>query len=271
MFTDTGSLLSSGFLTLCFFGFLPAAMQSMSVSDNTLTVLEPPPQPVAVFLSSAPEAMPVLAALELEEETLAAPTEASQEKGVANEAPALGDRTRVPPAPPILASASTQPPPKPGTPGLADGTAKASSTKLEKKVEQPTRKRRKKCGTYSNPEIHSQSLDRWFVTRSIVDHHTQSIQHMMGLGWSGPYNEDGVKGWQISSFSCKSDLYIGGLRRKDVILSVNGKPTKNVIQLYGMYKKLRRTDAFEIVLLRNGKLRTLRYTVVDQMPTPKTA
>ena len=82
------------------------------------------------------------------------------------------------------------------------------------------------------------------------------------LGWSGPYDGDAHQGWKIGGFSCNSPLYHAGLRRGDVILTVNDKPTRTWLQVFGLYRKLRRHDEFRVVLLRKGQTKVLQYTLV---------
>ena len=102
------------------------------------------------------------------------------------------------------------------------------------------------------------------VDRSLVEYHTSSLKRFMELGYSEPFNRDGVKGFYIGGFGCKSPVHKAGLRRGDVVLTVNGKKTRTWIGVYLMYKKLKKKENFEVVVLRRGENepRTLRFRVV---------
>ena len=102
------------------------------------------------------------------------------------------------------------------------------------------------------------------IDRSLVDYYTSSLKRFMELGYSEPFNRDGVKGFYIGGFGCKSPVHKAGLRRGDVVLTVNGKKTRTWIGVYLMYKKLKKKENFEVVVLRRGENepRTLRFRVV---------
>ena len=102
----------------------------------------------------------------------------------------------------------------------------------------------------------------WTVNREIVDYYTSSIARFNSLGWSGPHNGDEVKGWKIGGFSCNSPLHFAGLRRGDIVLSVNDRPTRTWFQVFGAYRKLQRKSEFKVEVIRRGKPHTLRYTLV---------
>ena len=63
--------------------------------------------------------------------------------------------------------------------------------------------------------------------RELVEYYTSSIARFNSLGWSGPYNEDDLKGWKIGGFGCNSPLYHAGLQRGDIILTVNDRPASH--------------------------------------------
>lgn len=113
---------------------------------------------------------------------------------------------------------------------------------------------------------HSHVIQRdgeaYIVERALVEYYTQNLERFMSLGWSRRYNEDGVKGWYVSGFGCNSHVFHAGFRRGDVIQSVNGIKTKNLLQVYRVYTKMKRVDAFEVRLLRKGRPVVLTYTLV---------
>jgi len=103
------------------------------------------------------------------------------------------------------------------------------------------------------------------IDRSLVDYYTSSLKRFMELGYSEPFKRDGVKGFYIGGFGCRSPVHKAGLRRGDVVLTVNGRKTRTWIGVYLMYKKLKNKDHFEVVVLRKGEEapRTLHFRVVD--------
>lgn len=98
------------------------------------------------------------------------------------------------------------------------------------------------------------------IDRSLVRYHTSSMAHFNELGWSRS-NKEG-KGWIISGFDCQGPLWHGGMRRGDVVLSVNGKRTNNMLQILRLYPKLKRHRKFEVDVIRKGRSIRLRYEIV---------
>jgi hypothetical protein len=100
------------------------------------------------------------------------------------------------------------------------------------------------------------------IDRSLVDEYTQNLQTFMTLGFSRPYDEDGIKGWYVSGFNCTSPVHKAGFRRGDVLLEVNGKNTRSWVGVFLLYQKLKNQADFEIKLVRKGQATTLRFRVV---------
>lgn len=100
------------------------------------------------------------------------------------------------------------------------------------------------------------------IDRSLVDEYTASLDAFMRLGYSRPYDEEGVKGWYIAGFGCTSPVYKAGFRRADVLLSVNGRNTRSWVGVYLLYQRLKNREDFEVSVLRGGKPLTLQFRVV---------
>ncbi|MEQ1568684.1 MAG: hypothetical protein ABMA64_23800, partial [Myxococcota bacterium] len=101
------------------------------------------------------------------------------------------------------------------------------------------------------------------IDRALVDEYTANLEAFMKLGFSKPFEEDGVKGWYVSGFGCTSPVYKAGFRRADVLLSVNGKPTRSWVGVFMLYQKLKNRSEFEIALMRKGAPMTIRFEVVE--------
>lgn len=155
-----------------------------------------------------------------------------------------------PPPEPLVADLETREVPKSREEVIA---ARASTS--PKKA-----KKTRDCGG-PHEDIAKVDDDKWTIERSLVRYYTSTIPRFNSLGWSRAHDEDGQKGWYISGFSCKSPLYKGGLRPRDVVQSVNGKPTNTMLQIFGAYTRMGTTKNFEVKVLRRGKVVTLNYTL----------
>lgn len=100
------------------------------------------------------------------------------------------------------------------------------------------------------------------VARSLVNYHTASVSQFNELGWSQPNDKGDGKGWFISGFGCNDPLWHGGLRRGDVVLTVNGKKTNNMMQVLLLYTKVKAQSHFEVEIIRKGRPITLKYDIV---------
>lgn len=98
------------------------------------------------------------------------------------------------------------------------------------------------------------------IDRRLLNYYTSSIKHFNELGWSKP--NDAGKGWIISGFNCQGPLWHGGMRRGDIVMTVNGKKTNNMLQVLRLYPKLKAQRRFEVKVIRKGRHVTLRYEVV---------
>lgn len=123
------------------------------------------------------------------------------------------------------------------------------------------RARKGKCDV-EWPQIVAVGDRAWQVDRRLVEYYGSSIARLDSLGWSGRHSEEGEQGWKIGGFGCNSPLHHAGLRRGDIIRSVNGRPTKNLVQVFNTWRKLKRYDDFEVVVLRRGETLKLRYRLI---------
>lgn len=101
------------------------------------------------------------------------------------------------------------------------------------------------------------------VDKAYVEAVTKNLKAFMELGHSRPHNEDGVKGWYITGFGCTSPVHKAGFRRRDILLTVNGKKTRSWAGVFLLYQKLKRKTEFEVELLRKGEAQTLQFRIVE--------
>lgn len=99
------------------------------------------------------------------------------------------------------------------------------------------------------------------IDRALVDEYTANLQTFMTLGVSRPYDENGIKGWYISGFSCTSPVHKAGFRRGDVLLTVNEKKTRSWVGVFLLYQKLKHQEEFAIELVRKGAPVTLQFRI----------
>lgn len=160
--------------------------------------------------------------------------------------------TEVAPSAPTMAlpSKPSKPLTRPGAPSKPG--AKPTPGRISGKVNKG------KC-QIDRPEIVPVDDTHYRIKREVVEYHTQSIERINALGWSRTYDENGQKGIFVSGFGCTSDPHLAGVRRGDVIQSVNGKKTNNLLQVFMVWQKFKKDDHFEIVLLRKGQPIVLTY------------
>ncbi len=118
-----------------------------------------------------------------------------------------------------------------------------------------------KCGE-PHPNIDKVADDRFVIGKDLIDFYTSSMDRFNSLGWSHRHHEDGQKGWYVGGFGCKSVLWKGGLRNRDVVQSVNGRNTNNALQIISLWAFMKKKGDFEVKVLRGGDTVTLHYTVI---------
>lgn len=143
-----------------------------------------------------------------------------------------------------------------------EGTSAARSGVVAKPGPANKGKSKRDC-TKPHPNVHPGTDGVVEVDRTLIEHYTQDLQTFMTLGNSRPYDENGIKGWYISGFTCESPVHKAGFRRGDVLLSVNGKNTRSWVGVFFLYQKLKKQSEFEIELVRKGVATQLRFRVID--------
>jgi membrane-associated protease RseP (regulator of RpoE activity) len=114
-----------------------------------------------------------------------------------------------------------------------------------------------------HPQIRTRDDGTVEIDRSLVRHYTRHLDEFLSLGVSGPYNEDGLRGWRIEGFGCTNPVYKAGFRKGDVLLTVNGKKTRTWPQVVFLYQTLKAKDRFDFEVSRRGQPVSLTFVVVD--------
>jgi hypothetical protein len=100
------------------------------------------------------------------------------------------------------------------------------------------------------------SDDRWQLTTRLADSYKDDPYQLANAV------EKVGEGWKIKGVRQK-DAYHLGLRGSDVVFEVNGHKLKTQAQLLTAYATLRNKKAYEVLIERNGKLKTLHYDIVE--------
>ena len=103
--------------------------------------------------------------------------------------------------------------------------------------------------------------DRWRVDRSLVVRFVRGQSLGVEPGWAGWHEVDGrVVGFEVrGANSCRGMLHHVGIRSKDIVMAVNGKPIVNYMQASRAVARLARLKQLEVTVLRGGVEKVLRY------------
>ena len=115
-----------------------------------------------------------------------------------------------------------------------------------------------------SPHIREIERDRFEIDRVLVNRYAYNVNALMKLGWVYPHvDETGRRdGYRIGGIRPGNILYQGGLRSRDIVMSVNGRPTRNMTQVLLAHSQLSFRDDFEVVVKRRGIIKVLNYSVV---------
>ncbi|MEM6926653.1 MAG: hypothetical protein AAF602_06985 [Myxococcota bacterium] len=161
------------------------------------------------------------------------------------------------------AEGDDQPSGEEGVEGEGPRTVAAGGPEGTKRKQVRRRRRRPPQCRVPHPHVRKADDGVMEIDRVFVERMTKNLKTFMSLGYSRAYREEGVKGWYISGFGCTSPVFKAGFRRKDVLLTVNGKRTRTVTGVFLLYLKLKKQSSFEVQLMRRGKPKTLKFRVVS--------
>lgn len=169
--------------------------------------------------------------------------------------------------------------PKESTPEI-NSKSKTSATKIptppsfhpfekatrQKKTKTKKRRKTKRCNP-NNPDIQlvsrSKSQVSYTLPKSLVKHYStnwKEANRLASLSWSKDRNGD-IRGIKIRHIFCKSPLRHSGLKKGDVVLSVNGKSVASSANLIKLYPRIQFWKEIELDVLRKGKPLTLKYRI----------
>jgi hypothetical protein len=128
------------------------------------------------------------------------------------------------------------------------------------------RTRTKRC-SYQNPEIiqtaQTTTSAKFALPKKLVSyyrHHWKEANRLANLSWAK--DRDGtVKGIRIRHIYCKSPVRFSGLKKGDIVLSVNSNSVQTNADLLKIYSKMPFWKKIELKILRKGKPFKLQYTL----------
>lgn len=270
----------SGLMTLSVFSSPLVMVGLTDFSASSIELYEPPFEALPVFfLDGEPEDG---APVEEEPEEVFAESsrepapqhETASDSAAAAQAPKASSQAPVAPpvAPPPSDLATAEPAPTPNVQTRTEASSRAPVSdrrkeilaKLRRPVKASTaasvKPKRDRCGG-PHKQIEKISKGHFRIDRDLVKYYLSSMERFNSLGYSRPNKEEGRRGWYISGFGCKSPVYKGGLRPRDVVQTVNGKKTNTVMQIFGLWASWKRHDKFKMTVLRGDKEVTLYYTL----------
>ena len=97
-----------------------------------------------------------------------------------------------------------------------------------------------------------------------MNKYAYNLGALMKLAWVYPHKDESGRtdGYRLGGIRPGNILYQGGLRSGDVLMSVNGRATRNMAQVVLAHSQLRFRNDFEVVVMRRDNPRILNYTLV---------
>lgn len=243
----------------------PPAADPENIAEQLAWEPEPEPVPEPAAPEAAPEPTPEKTATKTAPASTLTSAKKVQATLAANAAKAppakkVEPSKRTPPVrPDAVAKTPTKVPVRPAKPEAEKATAVIRTAADLKKAAAAS----VKCGV-PHPDINMLEKNNFVVQRDLINFYTSTMSRFNSLGWSKRYDseDNDHKGWYISGFNCKSPLWKGGLRPRDIVQSVNGRKTYNVVQIFALWTTMKKKGDFEVKLIRKGKEVTIHYKVV---------
>ncbi|GEM_PF-3327840 len=111
---------------------------------------------------------------------------------------------------------------------------------------------------YISPDINYNTIERITIQKATLRKKLSDFNRFLKNVQINPYFK-GTKtiGYRISYLSKASILNKIGIKRGDIIVSVNGRPTSNTMQMMSLYSQLSNMTSVNLDILRNGKKKTI--------------
>ena len=179
--------------------------------------------------------------------------------GVADAEP--NERGEGAPAQPARAVASTPRAAAPTTSGSTRMTRPGVEVAADQTTGRKERRRRTRECEEPSEYISKVNDDTYRVNREIVEYFANDWEALGRLGRVRVHeNERGKRdGFTVGGIRCGTVLAQVGLKNRDTVHSVNGKPVKNLFGALAAYRKFKRDAVVELEITRDGETEYLTY------------
>jgi len=141
---------------------------------------------------------------------------------------------------------------------LAKNSKASSNTSMIKSVPTPKRKKTEKkvLGEVTNEG------DIKIIDRSLLDHYAENMEDIYkNIGIAEIKEGKDLKGFKINFVRRDSPFAKLGIRRNDVIKSINGQEIKSYNAAFGVYKNIKNVDNLSLVIMRGKEEMELEYEI----------
>jgi hypothetical protein len=111
------------------------------------------------------------------------------------------------------------------------------------------------------PMVSKVNDDTYSIDRDILELYANDYELLGRLGWVRVHENDRGRrdGFTIRGIRCGTLLQQVGLKNRDTIHSVNGKPVRNLFGALAAYRRFKRADVVELEITRLGETEFITY------------
>lgn len=110
-------------------------------------------------------------------------------------------------------------------------------------------------------EIDSSKELNYIVSRHLLRSKLSNMSYLLRFIRVVPYSLSGIKGLKVVSIRDRFIKNGLGLKKGDIILSINGKQVMNMDDVMQFYSKIQDIDHVDLEILRNGQKQVLSYSI----------
>ncbi len=110
-------------------------------------------------------------------------------------------------------------------------------------------------------EINSSKELNYLVSKHILKSKLSNMPFLLRSIRVVPYSSLGIKGFKVVSIRDRFIKNGLGLKKGDIILSINGKQVINMDNVMQFYSKIQDIDHVDLEILRNGQRQVLSYSI----------
>jgi general secretion pathway protein C len=104
--------------------------------------------------------------------------------------------------------------------------------------------------------------DHKVIDRSLLDHYAKNMKDIYkNIGIAEVKDGDKLKGFRLTFVRKDSDFAKLGVKRNDVIKSINGQAITSYNAAFGVYKNIQKADALTMVIERGNEEMELEYEI----------